>query len=209
MALVITSVPTGELLSVEETKRHLRVMSGDLDDEVATLIRDARDYCERFTCRTLRTAVTRTLTLADWWPSNYCDTYPRSYRPIADKNDRNSLKLPWPPLIAVSAITYYDTSNVTQTLASSNYSVELSTDGGGRVIWLSTATIPPVYDRPDAITVTFTTGYASADTIPPTALRAMKTKITEMWGSGTDNEVKAAMSATDRLLGMVDWSGYA
>ncbi len=188
MALVITSVPSGELLSVEEVKRHLRVMSSDLDDEVATLIRDARDYCERFTNRTLRGTVTRTLKQKCWWK---CE-----------------LKLPFPPLIAVSSITYYDSDNVSQTLGAGNYSVELSTDGGGRITWTSTATIPAVYDREDAITVTFTAG-CTADTIPPVVLRAMKTKVTELWGSGTENEIKAAKEATDRLLGLVDWTGYA
>ncbi len=193
MPLVITAAPSDELLSVEEAKRHLRVMSGDLDDEIASLIRAARDYCERFTQRSLRTTVTRTLKQKAWWCKD--------------------IKLPWPPLLTVSGITYYDTDNASQTLGAGNYSVELSTDGGGRVLWTSTATIPALYDRPDAITITFTAGYASIDSttapLPPVALQAMKTKLTELWGSGTENEVKAAKECTDRLLGMVDWTGYA
>ena len=45
-ALTITSQPDGELLSVDDAKRHLRVYDGSLDDEVTLLIRAARDYCE-------------------------------------------------------------------------------------------------------------------------------------------------------------------
>ena len=86
--------------------------------------------------------------------------------------------------------------------------MELSTDGGGRIVWAADAELPSVYSRPDAITITFTAGYASADALPPVALQAMKTKITEMYGAGTENEVRAAMSATDRLLGLIDWTEY-
>ncbi len=212
MALVITSAPSDELLSVEDAKRHLRVMSSDLDDEIASLIRAARDYCERFTQRTLRTTVTRTLKQRYWWQSCYAGGFIGSLD-CRYRTGSSGLKLPWPPLLTVSGITYYDTDNAQQTLGTGNYTVETSTDGGGRVIWTSTATIPSLYDREDAITITFTAGYASIDSttapLPPVALQAMKTKLTELWGAGTDNEVKAAKEATDRLLGMVDWTGYA
>lgn len=194
MALAITSAPSDELLTVEEAKRHLRLYASDLDDEVASLIRAARDYCERYTQRTLRSTTTRTLKMSDWW----CD----------------SMGLPWPPLIAVSSVTYYDTSNASQTLSSSNYHVETSSDGTARIVWSASATIPSVYDRPDAITITFTTGYTtiestSANPLPPVALQAVKTKMTELWGAGSENETKAARECTDRLLAMVDWTSYA
>lgn len=191
MALAITSAPQGELLSTEEAKRHLRILTGDHDTEIGSLIRDVRDYCEKWTQRTLRGAVTRTLKLDDWW---YVDR-----------------KLPWPPLLAspASTITYYDALNASQTLAASNYHVELSTDGGGRLVWSDSASLPSIYYRPDAITLTFTTGYADLDSVPPVAVRAMKTKLTELWAAGTESEIEAARKATDRLLGLVDWTGYA
>ncbi len=211
MALVITTEPAGELLTVEDAKRHLRLFDDSLDVEVAQLIRAARDYCERFTQRTLRTAVLRTLKQKYWWPtgcsSGYINSLACSYR----TGGCGELKLPWPPLLASPAlvVTYYDTDNASQTLSASNYAVEYSTNGGGRIVWASTATIPALYDRPDAVQIAFSTGYADADALPPVALQAMKTKMTELWAAGTDNENKAAMSATDRLLGMVDWTGYA
>ena len=188
-ALAITSQPDGELLTLDEAKRHLRVYDDSFDDEITQLIRAARDYCERFTQRTLRTTVTRTLKQCTWW----C----------------HELRLPWPPLLAVSSVTYYDSDNALQTLASSNYSVETTTDGGGRIVWAQNATVPSLYFRPDAVIVTFTTGYADATALPPVAIQAFKTKLTELWGSGQDSEISAASKATDRLLGLVDWSGYA
>lgn len=188
-AIVVTSAPTSELLSLEEAKRHLRILHSDLDTELESLISDVRDYCERWTARTLRLATTRTIKLRDWWRSEYY--------------------LPFPPLIDVTSITYFDTANVSQTLAASNYFEELQTEGSGRLTWTSTATLPSLFDREDAITITYTAGYASAAACPRVALRAMKTKLTELFGVGTESELKAAKEATDRLLGLVDWTGYA
>ena len=187
--IVVTSAPAGELLTLDEAKRHLRLYSSDLDDEVTSLILAARDYCERFAARTLRASTSRTIKLDRWW----CD----------------ELELPYPPILTVSSVTYYDTSNVSQTLSSSNYYVEISTDHGGCLEWVFNATIPSLYTRDDAVTVTYTAGYADLTSIPPVAVHAMKCKLTELWGAGTESETKAAREACDRLLSLVDWTGYA
>lgn len=187
--IVITSAPTTELLSLDEAKRALRLYSSDLDDEVASLVRAARDYCERFSARTLRASTSRTIKLGNWW----C----------------NELELPFPPILGVTSITYYDASNVSQTLSTSYYYVELSTDDGGCVEWGYNAQIPTLYPREDAITVTYTAGYTDLDSVPPVAVQAMKCKIVELWGAGTESETKAAKESCDRLLGLVDWTGYA
>lgn len=189
MPLAVTSAPSDELLSAEEAKRHLRIFSSDLDDEIQSLIRAARDYCERFTARTLRATVTRTYKTDEWW----------------DKE----LQLPYPPLLGITSITYFDADNASQTLSATSYVVENNTDGGGRIVWKDGVTLPTTYTRSDAITVTFTTGYASLDAVPPVAVQAIKTKLTELWGSGTENEIEAARKCTDRLLSLVDWTGYA
>lgn len=222
MALVVTITPDGELLSLDEAKRHLRLYDGSLDDEVTSLIRAARDDCERETGRTFRTAVTRTLKLDRWWSANWTRDWQNA--PYGDSPYGNeqrcgpvtafatrdgSLRLPYPPLIAVGSITYYDVANAQQTLSSSNYIVEPSTDGWGRISWTVDATFPGLYVRPDAVTVTFTTGYADATAIPPVALQAMKMKLTELWGSGTENEIKAAVDCYKRLASKVDATSYA
>jgi len=186
VALVVTSQPDGELLSVADTRRHLRVFDDSLDDEIVSLIRAARDYCERYSQRTLREAVTRTIKRECWWTDRLC--------------------LPWPPLISLTSIQYYDYANVLQTLAGSDYYLLPSTDGGGVIEWASTSTMPGLYARPDAVIVTFVTGYADLSAVPPVAVQAMKTKVTELYGEG---EVDAARKCTDRLLSLCDWSGYS
>jgi uncharacterized phiE125 gp8 family phage protein len=202
MALAITSAPEGELLTVEDAKRSLRLFDNSLDDEISALIVAARDYCERYTNRTLRTTVTRTLKQSCWWRDEYCRSDWRLNSQPA------GLRLPWPPLLAVSTVTYYDADNASQTLSSSNYSVELSTDGGGRISWASTATIPTLYSRPDAVTITFTTGYASLTTLPPVALQAMKLAV-EMYFTKDTSLAEVNERSIKSLLGLVDWTGYA
>jgi uncharacterized phiE125 gp8 family phage protein len=187
-AIVVTAAG-GELLTLEQAKRHLRVLQPDLDVEIETLLGVAREYCERFTARTLRLETSRTIKLCEWWCNDY--------------------RLPFPPLLSVTSVAYYDTDNVTQTLNSTNYYVELSSDGDGRIVWKPTATIPNLYDRTDAITITYKAGYASADTCPKVALQAMRTKLTELFAVGSESELRAAAACTDRLLGLVDWTGYA
>lgn len=189
MSLVVTTAPDSELLTVEEAKSHLRILTSDLDTEIAAKVRSARDDCERDTQRTFRTAVTRVMTLDAWWCS--------------------AKVMPWPPLLGITSIAYYDADNAAQTLSASNYHVELSTDGFGRVIWASNATLPSVYDRPDAITVTFTTGYASVSTLPPGMLEAMKIRLEELWGAETESRQKAAAQCSRSLLGKFDVTGYA
>ncbi len=189
MTLAISSDQTDELLSVEEAKRHLRILVDDFDDEIASLIRAARDDCERDTGRTIRASTSRTFKTCEWW----CDEWVP----------------PFPPLLGVTSITYYDTDNASQTLSSSNYSVLLSTDGHSRVVWTSTATLPSLYTREDAITVTFTTGYASLDAVPPALVQGWKVRLTELWGTATEGEQRAAVECSKRLLGKVDVTSYA
>lgn len=191
MALAITSAPAGELLSVEEAKRHLCILTGDHDTEIEAKVRGARDFCERWTQRTFRAAVTRTKTFEDWW--------------CIDE------RLPFPPLLASPApvITYYDSLNASQTLNASNYHVELSTDGGGRIIWSDSVSLPSIYSRPNAITVTYSTGYADLASVPPVAVVAMKFILTALWGAGTENEIETAWKRAKEMLGTVDWTGYA
>lgn len=207
-SLQITNAPEGELLSVDDAKRHLRLFDISLDDEVSACIVSGRDYCERLTNRTLRTAVTRTLKQQDWWRGECWNTVGPYRWPDRTRPDEVGLRLPWPPLLTVESVTYYDVNNASQTLSASNYNTEFSTDGGGRITWASNATIPALYFRPDAVTVTFTTGYADVDSLPPVALQAMKLAV-EMFFTRDTATAEMIETTIGRLLAPIDWTGYA
>ena len=76
--------------------------------------------------------------------------------------------LPYGPASSVAAVEYYDADNVLQTL--SGWS--LLSDAGGSFIYFG-GDIPTVYDRPDAVTVTYSAGYPSVADIPHTLQLAM------------------------------------
>lgn len=67
-----------------------------------------------------------------------------------------------PPVSAITSVKYYDAQNVLQTMASSKYQVNLYQ----MPALLRFLDMPAVYDRLDAITITYTSGYASADAVP-------------------------------------------
>lgn len=68
------------------------------------------------------------------------------------------------PVYSIDSITYYDTDNEQQTYNIANLYF-FQTEDCAYLEPLAGNSWPEVYDRPDAITITYTTGYPS--TIPP------------------------------------------
>ncbi len=84
-------------LTLEAAKSYLRVMHDDDDDQIVSLILEAYGKAEARTGRKLRTA-TATLILSN---------FPR---------DGGMIVLPYPPLVSVTSISYYDTNGTEQTI---------------------------------------------------------------------------------------------
>ena len=187
MTLVVTDAPTDELISVDAAKRHLRIMSADFDDEVMQAVKAARGWCESYVSRTLRSAVTRTLSFTDW----PCDP----------------IQLPYPPLLTVESVKYYSTDDVDTTLATSNYHVLISTSGPGRIEWDDDADLPDTSTRPDAIRIVYTAGYTE---LPADAKYAVLMKLSSLWGDETDTRRMEHFDRTaQRLLTGIAWGSYA
>lgn len=153
MGLVISTPPTLEPVTVDELRAHLRIDDSAYDNELSRLITAARKSCEAYLNRQLIDASYQ-LTV-DYWPAF----------PIC---------LPIGPPDSVTSITYYDSSGVSQTWASSNYQVD-STGITGRIALASGATTPTLQtDRINAVTITFVAGYgATAASVPETVKQAI------------------------------------
>jgi uncharacterized phiE125 gp8 family phage protein len=152
MATDLVTAPAIEPLTIDEVKDHLRVESSDYDNEIKSLIKEARQYVERITGRSL---ITQT------W----------DYK--LDKFSE-SIKIPYPPLQSVTSVKYQDSGNVEQTLSSAYYDVD-TTSEPGRVTESYNYEYPETYDEPNAVTIRFVSGYGSARTdIPERFKRAMK-----------------------------------
>ena len=102
MSLSLVTTPTSEALNRTEVKDHLREDGTDQDTLIDALIVAAREAAEGFTNRAL---INRTWDLR-------LDGF------------LEEIRLPRPPLMAVDSIKYVDTNGDTQTLATTEYTVD-------------------------------------------------------------------------------------
>lgn len=122
-----------------------------VDPTLTALITTARMYCENFLFRRLFTQ-TWDMTL---------DRFP------------DVIRVPYPPLVSVTSITYVDSAGNTQTLSASSYGVDVQREPGR--IYLAYAQVwPTIRDIQAAVTVRYVAGYASIALIPAPIKHAMK-----------------------------------
>ncbi len=96
----IITAPTVEPVTLAEAKVDLRVDHTDDDTLITALIVAGRQRCEELANRAL---INRTLEMALCeWPCN-------------------AIALPYPPLVSVTSVTYYDEDNSAGTMSSSDY----------------------------------------------------------------------------------------
>lgn len=159
MSLVVTTAPTVEPVTVDDLKGHLNVTTDDDDAYIGSLAVAARRAIEAYQNRAL---VNTTFT---WkFDSLYCTL-----------DHRGKLRPPRSKLSSVTSITYIDTNGDTQTLATSVYGVDASTEPGR--IYLKYAQNWPsdVRDIEDCWTVVFVAGYgADATSVPDETKQAIK-----------------------------------
>lgn len=144
MALIRTSDAATEPVTTAEAKTHLRVTGTDDDTYIGTLITAARQYVETFLNRAL---ITQTW---EW---------------RLDGFSLWTLIVPMAPLISVTSIQYIDGEGTTQTLATTEYTVDAKSEP---------ARIAPAYGKywpatryeMNAVTITFTAGYGAASAVP-------------------------------------------
>jgi len=152
--------PTQGVLSLKETKEHLRIPLADKreDSYVTGLIKSATSWAEGFLNRSL---VSRTLkmTLDGFYPE---------------------ISLPLPPVSEISSVTYYDVNNVEQTLAADQYQL-VADDPSPLMIPAYNVIYPGTYPRTDAVFVTFVAGYGVPDDVPDDIKHGMLIAISDMY----------------------------
>ena len=162
-----STAPTIEPLSLAEVLDHLKISAGTEDQYVTALITAARQWTEHYLRRQLLTATW--LLELDKWPT--AEEWPGAW-----------IRLDWPPVASVTHVKYYDTNGALQTLASSNYQVDVATLGG-RIVLASGASLPTLQStKIKAIQITFTAGYgAAASAVPMPIRQAMLLLIGDMY----------------------------
>lgn len=138
--------PAAEPLTLAEVRAHVKEQAGDseIDAYLTGLIKVARAACEERTERTLiQTAWVLTL-----------DGF------------EDAIELRHPPIIAVQAVKYLDTTGAQQTLPSTEYILDAASEPG-RLMLAPGKTWPATQDRAGAVTIEYTAGYgATAAKVP-------------------------------------------
>jgi uncharacterized phiE125 gp8 family phage protein len=163
MALSQVLAPATEPLTLDEVKQHLRVVDGVEDENglIVSLIPTAREYVESFTGRPL---------IAQTWDDK------RDGFPCAG----GAIVLPYPPVSAVSSITYLDTAGVSQAWGASNYLTDLPSGPKAQPARITPAygvSYPSTYPVVNAVQIRFVCGYGSASSVPESLKAAMKVLI--------------------------------
>lgn len=176
---VLVTATTGECLTTAEAKEHLRITATSTSDDadIARLILVASRNVERLASVQLM---------------------PATYRIKLDAFPCWELKLPLPPLRAVSSIGYVDTNGSTQTLSSTAYQVDIDSMPG-RLMPGWGNTWPATRDIYNAVTITYTNGFADSTSIPPEARHAVRMMCSQLYEM---REPSASQNIQEIPLGM-------
>jgi uncharacterized phiE125 gp8 family phage protein len=155
--LAIVTPPSGEPISVSDVKAFTRVDTQLDDDVLAGLITTARQNFDGREPWFGRALLTQTW---DYFLPEFpyeCDNDDEDYLP--------GIRVPLPPLQSVISITYLDPSGVLQTLATSDYVVDVNAVPG-RIVPAFGIFWPSTQSMPNAVRVRFTAGYGLIGAVP-------------------------------------------
>lgn len=182
MGLVVTIAPTIEPLTVAEVADHLRC---DSSTELSPLITAARQYCETYTGRAF---ISRTLRYTlDAFP---CEGF---------------IELPRPNLLSVTSVSYVDTDGTTQTLSTSDYTVD--TDAlPGRIVLNYGESWPSTRCQLNAVTILYKAGYGTTTaSVPETIKAAMKLFIGDLY-ENREGAIVGTIHTDNPIVDQLLWS---
>ena len=154
MRTTLNTGPSKEPVTVDQVKKHLRIMTSDDDAYINSLITPARKQVEYDLRRAL---ITQTWTM-------YLDQFP---------GNGEYIRLPYPPLQSITYIKYYDTNNEQQTWSSDEYEEDIYSHPA-RIAETHGYNYPSTYSRLNAVEIKFIAGYGDdATDVPETITQAM------------------------------------
>lgn len=185
---VRTSAPATTPITLTEAKAHLRVGHTAEDTLIGIYIDAATATLDGWTGVLGRCMVTQT------WRQDFDGFY-------------DDMRLPFPDVQSVT-VAYYDSTNTSQTLSGSVYTL-VNDAGGARIELAYNQTFPATYDRLDAVRVTLVAGYGAASAVPAALKAAMLLHVGVMFtargdadGSGELPPAYHALVAPYRVVGV-------
>ena len=182
----VTTAPTTEPVDLALARKQVRVTSGDDDTYLTTLIKVARQLCEKYAGMSFITQ-TRQIKL-DRFP--LCDA---------------DILLPYGPVSAVGVgnFTYTNSTGGTTTLvAGTDYTLDTHSEIA-RLVTIDGWPTDVSEDVPNAISITYAAGYASAADVPEVIKLAICQQIAKMdshrGDDGTGGLSEGAMDLLDTV----------
>lgn len=141
--ITCTTKATSDPVTVAEVKARLRVVSSDDDATIALMISEATAHVQELTGRQLMTAT---------WAQRH-DSFPSVF------------VLRVAPVASITSIKYIDTDGAQQTLDSSVYHTDLSSEPA-RITLDYNQSWPDIREEFGSVIVAFSAGYSSAAAVP-------------------------------------------
>jgi len=161
MPSIIVTQPATEPVSLIEAKAHLRVDHPEDDALISALISSARMHAETITRRALVTQQWKLV--LDSFPPLEPQGLLSSV--LSARRSGFEIVLQHPPLQAVNSVKYIDATGIQLTLASTEYIVDTVSEPA-RLTPAYGKSWPNTQTQINAVEVTFTCGYGSAETVP-------------------------------------------
>jgi len=173
--LELATAPSVDPITIAEAKTHMRVEHSDDDVLIGELINVAVNYVDA-TGSLGKAMITQT----------WCEYYGPHL---------STIRLSLGPVQSVSSIQYYDANNNLQTDTLSNYYV-IGTKGYMTIYPKSGYTWPTVFNREDAIKITYVIGFGdTAASVPSTVKHALKMLVAHYY-ENRENELIGVNSKT-------------
>ncbi len=197
-ALIRTTAPATEPLSLSEARLHLRLSTTDDDTLVTNLISVARMACEEFTRRAL---ITQGWTLwldhfpgtaTNWWDNENSSS--SSYLTV-----KRFINLPRPPLVAVASVSTFDDDDTETVFDPANYFVDSASEPG-RLALRNAATWPTPGRETHGIQIVYTAGYGDASDVPQSLKQGMLGHIAALYENRGDDITPAAQAMRIKVL---------
>jgi hypothetical protein len=215
MNIQIVTPPPVEPVTMAQVYIHVRLGDSDEAEDAAdsveypllvSQIKSAREKAEQITRRAF---VQQTLRLIRGPAHQTRERRSWDYVFSGGCADWGEIELPRPPLISVSAVRYYDSDNVLQTIDPVNYFV--TAEIVPQLRFINTYAVPFTYLRGDAIQIEYIAGYApvpaSGDTpidyranIPDTIKQAILIGVQLQYDDLTPDQRTVLEKARDSLL---------
>lgn len=158
LSLVTAPVPLRGPVSVEELKDFARIDGNDEDAVISDMLTATTRAAEQFTQRAF---------LSQTWDLTY-DGFP------------TMMRVPLGNLQSVTSISYVDTAGSSQTVTSSDYRVDTTTEPG-RITEAVGATWPATQDVTNAVTLRFVAGWTAASSVPMSIRQAIMIGASHQW----------------------------